>query len=99
MYNLTQKQAREFLHTTIKHLMVFKDDSIFGWQVTKRDDKQMIEIKTNLHGTRNSIKSYPCALNDGKINFFKNDDSSVGGRETLVFVTHSFVYLTILGYI
>jgi hypothetical protein len=64
---LTQKQAREFLHATIRHLKVFQDDSEFGWEIVKIDDNMMIEVKTNKYGTRNSIKSYPCALNDGKI--------------------------------
>jgi hypothetical protein len=67
MYNLTLKQAREFLHASIKHLIVFQNDATFGWKLTKRDDKQMVEIKTNKYGTKNSVKSYPCALKDGKI--------------------------------
>jgi hypothetical protein len=68
MYNLTHKQAKEFLQTSIKHLNVYKDDDEFGWEEMKRDERIMIEIKTKKYGTNNSIKSYPSALKgDAKI--------------------------------
>jgi hypothetical protein len=103
MYNLTQKQAREFLHTTINHLMVFKDDSEFGWTLHKKDDKQMFEIKTNKYGTRNSIKSYPCALGDGKIgqkdhSVFrpkKEGESTHTHTHTLVLLVYFVSYMNI----
>ena len=60
MYNLTARQAREFLAESIKHLTVFKNDCEFGWTVVRKDERQMIEIKTNKFNTNNAIKSYPC---------------------------------------
>ena len=76
MYNLTGKQAREFLQTSIKHLNVFKDDDEFGWEELKRDERIMIEIKTKKYDTKSSIKSYPSALKgDAKIGCV--DDGSV----------------------
>lgn len=62
MFNLTNRQAKEFLQTTIKHLEVFRDDEEFGWTVVQQDLRQYIRIRTKKYGTVNSIKSFPCAL-------------------------------------
>jgi hypothetical protein len=48
-------------------LNVFKDSEEFGYEVEKRDVRKMIKIRTRKYGTSNSVKSYPCGLNDGKI--------------------------------
>lgn len=68
MYNLTATQSKEFLQSVIKHLMVFKESTEFGWDLVRRDLRQLIEIKTYKYGTLNSVKSYAAALKgDGKI--------------------------------
>jgi hypothetical protein len=62
MYNLTSRQAKGFLRTTIKHLEVFRNDAEFGWTVDSQDIREYIVIRTKKYLTLNSVKSYPCAL-------------------------------------
>jgi hypothetical protein len=92
MYNLTHKQAKEFLQAAVKHLNVFRDDSEFGWELVQQDVRIMIEIKTNKYGTNNSIKSYPSALTgDAKIGHDERDlDDEEGG--THLWGTHHCTY-------
>ena len=62
MFNLTSRQARSFLQTVIKHMEVFKNDAEFGWTIESQDIRENIVIRTNKFDTKNSVKSFPCAL-------------------------------------
>lgn len=67
MYNLTSRQAEEFLACVMKHMAIWKDDAEFGYVVTRQNILQMIKIRSNKYDTNNSVKSYPSALK-GKAN-------------------------------
>jgi hypothetical protein len=58
MFNLTGRQARQFLDTTGKYLRMFEDDETYGWKLKQHDSRQCIEIVNKTYGSVVSIKSY-----------------------------------------
>ena len=71
MYNLTSRQAKGFLGTVMKHMSVFQNDAEYGWKVASQDIREFIVIHSKKYGTKNSVRSYPCALksSDATISF------------------------------
>lgn len=80
MYNLTNRQAKEFLQTVIKHLNVFKNDAEFGWGIERQDLRQHFVIRNYKYDTINSVQSFPCAS--------KASDANIGLLFLSLFLFH-----------
>lgn len=92
MYNLTGRQATEFLAKVIEYMRIFKDSPEFGWDELQLNSQAFIHIHSHRWNTHNSVKSYASALN-GNANRYLHTQSNgyahggAGSRVLRIFCT------------